>query len=378
MTHPELALERILAAASPLEAETVPLEDCAGRALAAQVAAGDDLPPFDHAAVHGYAVLPRDVESASPEYPSPLKLTDWLRPTGTAVPVEPGSPVPEGAEAVVGVAEAQPETDYVRILEPVLYGARLRFRGEDVRRGELLFEKGAVLRPQDLAVLAAQGLTGVSVTRRARVAVAACPGASHDAAGPAVYAAVESWGALGQPRGTLPTGEREAREAIAAALAASDVLVLAPRLAESCRESASAALLSLGLEPEFWGVASEPGNSFFFGRCRGKLVFGLPGPASAALIALEEFVRPALARLHGRGASPTAYPQTGSIDRELYKNGAKQLHAYARAEQDGAGWRLRLISAYRLGLSREANALAKVPIGPSRLDAGTTVAFRFL
>ena len=376
MKHPELALEQILSSSSPLEAESAPLEDCSGRALAQDGAAGADLPPFDHAAVHGYAVLARDVEGASADYPAPLMISERLRGTGTAVPVEPGAPVPEGAQAVVAVALAQPEGGVVRVMEPARLGALIRLRGEDVRRGELLFEKGAVLRPQDLAVLAAEGLTRVAVSRRARVAVATCAGESFDAAGPAVYAAVESWGALGQPRGTLPEGERAVREALAAALGASDVLVLVPRLAESCRESASAALLSLGLEPEFWGVATEPGSSFFFGRCRGKLVFGLPGPASAALICLEEFVRPALERLHGRAGAAPDYPLTGTLDRDLLKAGARQLFAYARAEPEASGYRLRLIPAHRLGLAREANALVRVPIGPSRLPAGSPVSFR--
>ncbi|MBI4348895.1 MAG: hypothetical protein HY553_18805 [Elusimicrobia bacterium] len=378
MTHPELALERILSCASPLEIEEAPLEDCAGRALGAPVSASVDLPPFDHAAGHGYAVFAGDVEGASPEFPAPLRLAAGLVRSGDAVPVEPGAPVPKGTQAVVAAAETEVDDGGVRVFTPARVGARIRARGSDVRCGELLFEKGAVLRAHDVAVLAAQGRSRVPVVRRARVAVAACSGEGADAASPAVLAAVESWGALGQPRGVVPDGERAAREALAAALAACDALIVVSRLAESCKEGASAALLALGLQPEFWGVAAEPGSSFFFGRCRGKLVFGLPGPASAALVFLEEFVRPAIERLQGRAGAPPAYPLTGAIDRDLLKAGARQLYAYAAGEAGASGWRLRLIPAHRLGISREANALVRVPIGPARLPAGAPVGFRWL
>lgn len=394
MTHPELALGRILDCSSRLGPEWTPLKESAGRVLAADVAATADWPPFDYSAGHGYALLTGDVESASEERPARLGLAaslvgegaDGLRRfPGRAVPVGPGVPLPLAAEAVVAQQEVELEDGSIRVLSPVSSGARIKPRGLDVMRGELLLARGSRVRVSDLALLASQGYDAVSVVRRARVAVVVAPsGAGRELeaadrhAAPALAAALAALGAMVDDRGLLPGEERPLREALGTAAAASDALVLAGGLAECCREGAAAALLSLGFQPEFWGVAVEPGSGLFFGRLKGKPVFGLPGPASAALLCLEEFVRPSVDAMHGKERTATEYPSAAVLESQVLKDGARLLYLFGEARRSSEGFRFRALPSPRQGLMRGANAVARVPIGPSRLLSGSEVAFRWL
>lgn len=394
MTHPELALGRILECSSTLGPERAPLKESLGRVLAADVAATGDWPPFDYSPGYGYAILTGDVQSACPEVPARLEMSSGLigegadgprRFPGRAVPVGPGTPLPLSAEAVVAEEEVELEDGALRVVSPVSPGARIRPRGLDIVRGELLLSRGGAIRPPDLALLAAQGYEAVSVVRRARVAVAVAPAGGKGAvsaadrcSAPALAAALAALGAAVDDRGVLPEGEGRLREALGAAAASSDALVLAGGLAESCREGAAAALLSLGFRPDFWGVAIEPGSGLFFGRLKGMLVFGLPGPVAAALLCLDEFVRPAVDALHGRERMATEYPLSAALEGHALKDGARQLYLFGEARRGPEGFRFRPLAFPRQGLARGANAIARVPIGPSRLASGSEVAFRWL
>ncbi|MGZ9222266.1 MAG: molybdopterin molybdotransferase MoeA, partial [Anaerolineales bacterium] len=182
------ARERILSHFQPLTTETLALMGCSQRVLAQDVIATNDLPPFDNSSMDGFAVRAKDVGDATSVSPRSLHVVADIpagsQPTisiaaGEAARIMTGAPIPNGADAVVPVED----TDFdsrdagtaapkeVQIFKPAKSGWNTRPRGMDLRAGEIVLNKGRVLKPQDLGLLAMLGFANVVVYRRPRIAL---------------------------------------------------------------------------------------------------------------------------------------------------------------------------------------------------------------
>ena len=199
MLELEQARQRIFDCLSTLPSEAVLLSEAAGRILAQPLVGTLDLPPVDNSAMDGYAVRAADLAQASREKPVTLQLLGEIAAGGSATfNVKPqtcvrlftGSPLPAGADAVimqedVTVASGNPQK--VVCSESVKPWENVRLRGEDVKKGAALLTKGQRLGTGAIALLAAQGLKKIEVTRRPLIAVLATgneliePGARFDA-----------------------------------------------------------------------------------------------------------------------------------------------------------------------------------------------------
>lgn len=170
----ERAAEHILPVAG---IETIPLSVADGRVLAQDVIAPVDLPPFANSAVDGYAVRFADlVVGGETKLPLSGRVAAGadaagVTTTGKAVRVFTGAPMPAGAETVFMQEDVALEGGAVVLPAGLKRGANARPAGEDIGRGSLALATGRRLRPQDLALLAALGLTEVVVRRRVRVAI---------------------------------------------------------------------------------------------------------------------------------------------------------------------------------------------------------------
>ncbi|MCZ6660872.1 MAG: molybdopterin molybdotransferase MoeA, partial [bacterium] len=169
LTPLDEALGLALEAAEPLEGtEVVSVPSATGRVVAEAVRAEADVPPFDRAAMDGYAVKAADTVGA------PVILTCVERvyageetslsvEPGTCIAVATGAPMPAGADAVVMVEHTEATGEAVRILKPIETGRNAAPRGEDIRAGEVVIESGVLLNPAQLGALAAVGRSTVLV-----------------------------------------------------------------------------------------------------------------------------------------------------------------------------------------------------------------------
>ncbi len=188
MISVEEALEKILSNFHILEPEEKPLLECLGQILAEDVSSRIDIPPRDNSAMDGFAVKADDTSVASQKSPIVLRvvgeiaagsLPDVKVTSGTAIRIMTGAPLPDGADAVVQfentneVARKLPEKKilHVSILHPAQKGLNIRYRGEDIKSGTLVLNKGTLLRPQEIGVLASLGHARVRVVRRPVVAI---------------------------------------------------------------------------------------------------------------------------------------------------------------------------------------------------------------
>ena len=162
------------------DVEEVPLDKALGRVLAEDMVSPIDSPPFDRAAVDGYALRAEDTFQAREYRPVEIRIIDEIvageesnarvQP-GTAVKLTTGAKIPDGANAVLMQEMAERDGDIIRVLRPVAPGQNVAFAGEDVKKGELVLRKGQILRPQDLALLKSLGFKTVGVKRKPLVGI---------------------------------------------------------------------------------------------------------------------------------------------------------------------------------------------------------------
>ena len=408
MITPDEALKLIFDLSPVLGEESVELTQSVDQVLACDVRAQVALPPFDNSAMDGFALRAADLKDATPRNPVELAVLETVRAgetgstevrQGEAVRIMTGAPLPRGADSVVMVEMTQdgaPGT--VRLTQATRGGSHVRARGEDVRKGSLLLEKGALLRPYDIALLAAQGITEVGVIRRPRVTVLAtgdelvdyreepAPGRIRNSNGPALLAALSRWGVPAENLGIAPDEPAALHAALASALERSDALVVTGGVSVGDFDCTRPVFAELGVREIFWKVAIKPGKPLFFGvheraGAPTKLVFGLPGNPIAALVCLEEFVRPALERLQGFAPKHPSYHLSGAALNDYPKPADRRQYLFCRTRQTPGGYELDIIrpqGSAMLAVASRANALALAPAGLDRVRRGDTLAFRWL
>jgi molybdopterin molybdotransferase len=314
------ARARVLDAVRPLEIEDATLTEALDRVTARDIASPRDVPPFDNSAMDGFAVRAgpsaelQVVGESRAGHPSPAKLGP-----SQAIRISTGAALPAGATAVVPVERARAldgPGERVRV-DAVEEGGNIRHAGEDVRKGDVVLRKGAVLGPAELGVAASIGCDILPCARRPRVAVlvtgdelaepgdALGPGRIYSSNAFALAASVERSHATVVRRSTVRDDADSTRAALAGALGEADVVCVSGGVSVGSHDHVKPALRELGVAERFWGVALRPGKPTWFGSHDHTLVFGLPGNPVSAMVTFQLFVRPALAALQGAEAAPT-------------------------------------------------------------------------
>jgi len=422
------ALERVLAAVHPLEAERVPLLEALGRTLAEQVVSPIEQPPWDNSAMDGFAVRSADVRGASAATPVQLRVIETIpaggfpvRPVGRgeAARIMTGAPVPAGADCVVrlehtvadagsgraasrdetaggvGVAGATGPSDFVTVVDDGDAGRNVRLRGEDIERGAVVLDAGRVLRPAEIGVLATVGQAMVRVHRRPRVAILSTgdeltplddfePARAGrrivDSNSPALAAAVLATGAEPVLLGIARDDRASLRERLLAAHD-SDILLTTAGASVGDHDLVKDVLEELGFRLHFWRVRVRPGSPISFGELpregRAPLpVFGLPGNPVSALVTWELLARPAVRRMAGRRAVHN--PTLAATLAEAAASTPRLTHLLrVRLSEAADGTRIaRLTGPQGSGIASSmaaADALLIVPEGIDRLEAGEVV-----
>ncbi|HEX8103478.1 MAG TPA: gephyrin-like molybdotransferase Glp [Solirubrobacteraceae bacterium] len=323
------AWARIAAAVKPLPAEIRPLRDAVGRIAAEPVRSPLDLPGFDRSAMDGYAVRAADTPGRAPlriagavaaGQPAPAEV----RP-GEAVAITTGAALPPGADAILRSELAEEGANgTVAAAEALEPGRFVRYRGEDVRSGDVLLEAGQPLSLGRLAALAAAGVTGVTVRRPARVhllttgdelvaaGVDLGPGQIHDSNGPVLTALARRAGAEVTDHGNAPDDPAEIAARVRAALAEADVLLVSGGVSVGEHDHVKAVLAAEGVEELFWRVRIKPGKPVFCGTHGDTFVFGLPGNPLSVVACFLALAEPLLRALHGE-PDPALRTQPGRL-----------------------------------------------------------------
>jgi molybdopterin molybdotransferase len=302
------------------EVEPIPLVEADGRILARDVTAPLPLPPFTNSAVDGYAVssgeLPRDSEGA---FPISGRVQAGASPkaaqSGHAVRIFTGAPMPDGTDTVFMQEDVRIDATGRVVLPPGLkVGANVRPAGEDIPVGHLALKSGLRLRPQDVALAAAFGLTRLDVVRRLRIAVfstgdeLASPGTKRAAAQLfdsnrfMLMAMLRGLGCDVSDLGILRDERASLANALKQAAGRHDLILTTGGVSTGEEDHVRAAVESVG-SLVLWRMAIKPGRPVAMGIIEGTPFIGLPGNPVASFVTFVHVVRPTVLALSG--ATPT-------------------------------------------------------------------------
>ena len=322
-------------------AETIPLTDALHRIPAAPVTAAHPLPGFARSTVDGYAVRAADTYGVSEGLPGYLDVAGAIRmgaapdvavSPGTAVAMPTGGMLPPGADAVVMIeytAEAMSGT--IEVVRPVAPGDGVIRADEDAAPGTAIVPAGRPLRAQDLGMLAAAGVTSVTVHARPVVTVfstgdevvppdtaALMPGQVRDATAVALAALITEAGGDPVPGGIVADDPGLLEAALRLALDGSDLIVVSAGSSVGARDETAAAVGRLS-EPGIWchGLAIKPGKPTLLAECADVPVIGLPGNPRSALVVFRLIGMPLVRLVAGCTQPPPEATVHARLDRDL-------------------------------------------------------------
>ena len=318
---PQEAL-RALLQVSPVETERLATVRARARVLAEDLYSKVDLPHFHRAAMDGYAVLSKDTFGASQSLPAYLKLAGvvemgkpatQLLGAGEAMRISTGGMMPPGSDAVVMV-EYTDETDggLVEIHRSVSPWQNVIQIGDDIKKGDPVFQRGRRLRAHDLGALTGIGISSLLVHRRPRIGListgdeivdADCeplPGQVRNINQHALAGLIEECGGELRDWGVVRDDRDALTRAIGEALEWSDLVLLSGGSSMGAKDIALEAILSFpDAEFIFHGISVSPGKPTIFAKACAKPILGLPGYPVSALVIFDLFAAPLIRKVGG-------------------------------------------------------------------------------
>jgi len=313
----EEAMNIILDSIKPIErTEWVLIEEASGRVLAEDYVADRDVPPFDRAAMDGYAVKAEDNYAATSINPKILTLIDVLHAGDSSskslgkdecIQIATGCPIPEGADAVVMVEFTEASNGKISVFRPVYPRANISPRGEDMKKGEIIFRKGEQLTPAKIGVMAAIGRRKVFVYQKPKVAIIPTgteicdvgselkDGQIYDVNSYTLSSLLTENGAQVTKSSIVPDSYQEIASAITS-LIDHDMIIFSGGSSVGEKDLLSGVVRDLG-RVLFHGVQIKPGKPTLFGIVRGKPVFGMPGYPTSCLSNAYIFLVPTVRRM---------------------------------------------------------------------------------
>ncbi|MBX7196408.1 MAG: molybdopterin molybdotransferase MoeA [Sandaracinaceae bacterium] len=382
----EEAITRALGAATLVATEPLPLAQLSGRVLAEDLDFGADLPPFDHAAMDGYAIAgaaPSDAAfSVVGESRAGAPASEADR--RFAMTISTGAAIPPGLDTVVPWEDVSREGDRITLRREARAGQHVRKAGEDARRGTRALSRGTRLSARHVALLATLERDHAVVSTRPRVAIlctgdelrdpgsAPRPGSIVDSNGPMLAALVAQGG--GAPvRHRVPDTREAVHDALSGALDDAELVITIGGAADGVHDHVMPTLESLGAETLFRGVAIKPGKPVALARStRGDRVvpvLALPGNPGSAFVTFTLIGLPLLRAMQGdlRPRPRTSFARAaramkGAADREVLAYGA--IHAESEGTHEVFVPAPSATSGSIPGLA-SASAIAIVPAGAS-------------
>jgi molybdopterin molybdotransferase len=365
-----------------------------GRVLAEDVVSPLDVPAHDNSAMDGYAVRFADLKTDG-------KVT--LRIAGAAFAGVPfqgsvnagecarimtGGVVPAGCDTIVMQEHVEARGDSVKIGGGHRLGQNLRRAGEDLKTGQVALNRGLLLRPAEIGLIASLGLGEIGVYRKLRVAFFSTgdelrsigtplgAGQIYDSNRYTIHGMLTRLGCEVIDMGVVRDDPKLLEQAFNTAAQTADVLITSGGVSVGEADFVKDLLERLG-EVVFWKIAMKPGRPLAYGRIGNAHFFGLPGNPVSVMVTFYQFVRDALLKLAGRAPVPSLPAFKVPCLSNLKKAPGRTEFQRGVLAQDAAGnWNVRVTGDQGSGILRsmtEANCFIILPEAQGNIAAGTMV-----
>ncbi|MEI7880180.1 MAG: gephyrin-like molybdotransferase Glp [bacterium] len=384
------AYEIITTAARPLGTESVLLQEVQGRVLAQDVVCDVDMPPFDKSAMDGFACRRQDLDQALriiEEIPAghfPQKTIGH----GECARIMTGAPVPAGADLVIMVEDTRTEGENAVRFTGSRTASNICTKGEDVKTGDLVLQRGTILTPARMGALcAALGKPDVLVYRRAKVGLIATgdelvePWQRPPAAGIRntnsyqLSAQIRAMGATVAYHGIVGDRREDLLLAVQKAVTDCDLLLLSGGVSVGAYDFGAESLAGAGYQLLFQSVAMQPGKPTLFGRSKERFCCGMPGNPVSTFVVFELLIKPFLYGLMGH----TYLPHTISAELEAdisLKNSNRQTTVPVIFTEAGKVAPLEYHGSAHIHAIARADALLIMPAGSGGSKKGSLVHVR--
>ncbi len=314
------------------EVEKIPIEAAFGRTLAYDVISSIDVPPFDRAAMDGFALIASDTYAANESDPVTLKHIGSL-PAGVfpvhevkrhdAMEISTGAMMPQGADAEVMIENVDVRGDDVVVRKAVTIHENVISAGSDVMAGELVLRKSTLLTEREIGVLATIGLRDVAVYKKPKVGLLSTgneiltpgeqmvPGKVYDVNTYSLGAAVKSSGGDPVYYGVVEDDLTKIENTIQSAITSCDI-VISSGSTSAGRGDVVYKIAERG-KLLAHGVSIKPGKPLIIAEIDGKPFFGLPGYPVSALMVYYVFIDPFI-----RGRTKSVRKVTSKLAIEIH------------------------------------------------------------
>ena len=372
--------------------KAVPIEDLGINEIVAEdVYAKIDSPPFDNSAMDGYAVVREKAKRG------PLKAGKSIFATKSSdpsiadgeqycAPIMTGAPLPPWADAVIPLEDAEEKNGVVHFSNIPEGGAFVRRRGEDAKKGHLLFSTGTILTPELVMIAASFGYSSLKIYQKPNITLFSTgdelvkPGENlpfggiYNSTAPYLLQAFKKMGFSVCESLTLGDNKEEASKQIEALARDEQTLIVTTGAVSAGEKDFIPSLAKqLGFKELFHKVAIKPGKPIFLAKRNEEYWLGLPGNAISTCVGWHFFAKPLLRRLTRQPESKKA-PMTVTLKNNVTK--PEHLLCFYRAELNGSrtkAWVSGAQQSSRLAASISAEAYVMLPAGKSLFKSGSKV-----
>jgi molybdopterin molybdotransferase len=385
---------------SPLQSkECLPVRSALGRVLAEDILSPCNVPNHNNSAMDGYALNADDLAVAGI---TTLKIVGTAFAgksfagkvgKGECVRIMTGAVMPEGCDSVVIQEHVQVEDQHISFGEGVKRGQNLRYAGEDLKRGQMVFPAGHLVRPADLGLIASLGIGEVRVYRKLRVAFFSTgdelasigqmlqEGQVYDSNRYTIYGMLARLGVDIIDMGVVRDDPKLLEQALLDAAAAADVILTSGGVSVGEADFMKQLLNELG-QVVFWKIAMKPGRPLAYGKIGNAHYFGLPGNPVSVMVTFYQFVRDAMLVLMGQ-PNPAPVPLLSATCTDAMKKapGRTEFQRGVLFLDDDSAWKVGPIGNQGSGVLRsmsEANCFIVLPESCGNVSAGATVQVQLL
>lgn len=369
--------------------EVVAFDGSSGRVLAENVLSDIDMPPFNRSAVDGYACRREDLDSAlelvetisagkMPELPVGKKQCSKIM-TGGVVPAE--------CNMVFMIEDAESLPSGRVLCRGSSVKNNISLRGEDIRVGDQVLAAGKLIKPQDIALMAAAGCTRILVRKRPSLAIISsgnelveparkpAPGQIRDSNSYQLVAQAERAGAIPAFYGIACDDEEETYKIVEKAISENDIVIITGGVSMGDFDFVPSVMERAGVRILFTRIAVQPGKPTTFGVHPGSLVFGLPGNPVSSFMQFELLVRPTILRMMGchSGLTNIALPIAENYQR---KSADRMAWVPVVINTAGAVIPVEFHGSAHIASLTDADGIMQVPVGKLSLNKGEIVNVR--